>query len=119
MAHHDEPAFDDRQIDRQDLGETHASTGGAAIAGAATGGLIGMAAGPVGAAVGAVGGALVGAVSERIMHSDDDHDHTGPDDGHDHDEHDTHLRSTPVATPAPHHPPQAGITAADRERTDL
>lgn len=77
----------DRVDDPIDGGESHASTGGAVVAGAATGGLIGMAAGPVGAAVGAVGGAIVGAVSERIMHGDNDHDHTGDDDGHDHSHH--------------------------------
>lgn len=49
--------------------ESHASIGGAVVAGAATGGMIGaMGAGPVGGAIGAVGGAIVGAVSERLMH---------------------------------------------------
>jgi uncharacterized protein (TIGR02271 family) len=52
--------------------ETHATTGGAAAAGAVTGGVIGLAGGPVGAAIGAVGGAIVGAAAERMMHSDDD-----------------------------------------------
>jgi phage tail tape-measure protein len=103
---------EDTRIDAFDEGETHATTGGAAIAGAATGGLIGMAAGPVGAAVGAVGGALVGAVSERIMHTDDDHHHTGDDDGHDHVEHHEHLRRNPAY-------PQTGTTLADQERIDL
>lgn len=77
----------ERLDDSSDADESHASTGGAAIAGAATGGLIGMAGGPLGAAVGAVGGAIVGAVSERVMHSDNDHEHTGDDDGHDHSHH--------------------------------
>jgi uncharacterized protein (TIGR02271 family) len=75
---------DEQNIDRdraQDLdtssstvgdGETHATTGGAAAAGAVTGGVIGLAGGPVGAAIGAVGGAIVGAAAERMMHSDDD-----------------------------------------------
>jgi len=52
--------------------ETHATTGGAAAAGAVTGGVIGLAGGPVGAAIGAVGGALVGAVAERMMHAESD-----------------------------------------------
>ena len=60
-------------------GETHASTGGAAVAGAVTGGVIGLTGGPIGAVVGAVGGAIVGAAAERMMHGDDDadHDHVG------------------------------------------
>src|SRR5437867_7326861 len=53
-------------------GETHATTGGAAAAGAVTGGVIGLTGGPIGAAIGAVGGAIVGAAAERMMHSDDD-----------------------------------------------
>ncbi len=53
-------------------GETHATTGGAAAAGAVTGGVIGLSGGPIGAAIGAVGGAIVGAAAERMMHSDDD-----------------------------------------------
>jgi outer membrane lipoprotein SlyB len=52
--------------------ETHATTGGAAAAGAVTGGVIGLAGGPIGAAIGAVGGAIVAAAAERMMHSDDD-----------------------------------------------
>jgi hypothetical protein len=52
--------------------EMHATTGGAAAAGALTGGFIGLAGGPVGVALGALGGALVGAAAERLMHSDDD-----------------------------------------------
>src|SRR5829696_4459742 len=44
--------------------EGHATTGGAAVAGAATGAVIGLAGGPIGAAVGAVGGAIVGALTE-------------------------------------------------------
>ena len=50
--------------------ETHATTGGSAVAGAVTGGLVGIAGGPVGVAIGAVGGALVGVAAERIMHSE-------------------------------------------------
>jgi uncharacterized protein (TIGR02271 family) len=53
-------------------GESHATTGGAAAAGAVTGGVIGLAGGPVGAALGAIGGAIVGVAAERMMHSDDD-----------------------------------------------
>jgi outer membrane lipoprotein SlyB len=54
-------------------GETHATTGGAAAAGAVVAGAIGLAGGPLGAAIGAVGGAIVGAAAERMMHSEDDH----------------------------------------------
>ena len=52
--------------------ETHATTGGAAAAGALTGGVIGLTSGPVGAAIGAVTGALVGVAAERMMHGVDD-----------------------------------------------
>jgi len=58
-------------------GETHATMGGAAAAGAVTGGVIGLAGGPVGAAIGAVGGAIVGAAAERMMHSDEQNKQTG------------------------------------------
>jgi hypothetical protein len=70
-------ALDDDERARRDdsstLGdsESHATTGGAAAAGAVTGGVIGLTGGPVGAAIGAVGGAIVGAAAERMMHSDD------------------------------------------------
>jgi len=67
----------DADVTRSDMvdnDEGHASTGGAILAGAATGGVIGLAGGPVGAAVGAVGGAIVGAVTERVMHGGDDVD---------------------------------------------
>lgn len=79
--------------------ESHVDTGGATAAGAVTGAVIGTAAGgPLGAVVGAVGGGIVGAMSERVMHggeghehreSDEahwagDHEHRGDDDGHDH-----------------------------------
>jgi hypothetical protein len=57
-------------------GETHATTGGAAAAGAFTGGVIGLAGGPVGAAIGAVGGAIVGAAAERMMHNSADAEDT-------------------------------------------
>ena len=53
-------------------GETHATTGGAAAAGAVTGGVIGLAGGPAGAAIGAVGGAIIGAAAERLMHGEDE-----------------------------------------------
>ena len=72
----------DREIRREALdedesaaireGESHATTGGAAAAGAVTGGVIGLTGGPVGAAIGAVGGAIVGAAAERMMHGTDD-----------------------------------------------
>lgn len=58
-----------------DKAESHATTGGAAAAGAVTGGLIGLTGGPIGAALGAVGGAIVGAAAERMMHSEDDTQH--------------------------------------------
>lgn len=54
--------------------ETHATTGGAAAAGAITGGVIGLAGGPVSAAIGALGGAIVGVAAERLMHGGDDDD---------------------------------------------
>jgi uncharacterized protein YcfJ len=64
----------DREVDSSTVGdgEHHATTGGAAAAGAVTGGVIGLTGGPIGAAIGAVGGAIVGAAAERMMHSDDD-----------------------------------------------
>lgn len=62
----DDPLYDD-------TAETHATTPGAAAAGAIAGGVIGLAGGPVTAAAGFVGGAVLGAVSERIMHAGDDH----------------------------------------------
>lgn len=55
-------------------GETHATTPGAAAAGAVTGGVIGLAGGPLGAAIGAVGGAIVGVAAERLMHAEGDTD---------------------------------------------
>jgi outer membrane lipoprotein SlyB len=65
--------------------ESHATTGGAAAAGAVTGGVIGLTGGPLGAAIGAVGGALVGAAAERMMHSDDDAERARAGLGNDHD----------------------------------
>jgi outer membrane lipoprotein SlyB len=56
----------------QSSGETHATTAGAAAAGAVVAGAIGLTSGPLGAAIGAIGGALVGAAAERMMHSEDD-----------------------------------------------
>ena len=53
--------------------ETHATTRGAAAAGAVVAGAIGLTGGgPIAAAIGAVGGAIVGAAAERMMHSEDD-----------------------------------------------
>ena len=54
--------------------ETHATTGGAAAAGAITGGVVGLVGGPVTAAIGALSGAVVGVAAERLMHSLDDDD---------------------------------------------
>ena len=80
--------------------ETHATTGGAAAAGAVTGGVIGLAGGPLGAAIGAVGGAIIGVASERIMHSDDDRERarSAPpyDDGHVDDPTDSVVERTPI-----------------------
>jgi outer membrane lipoprotein SlyB len=59
-------------------GEHHATTGGAAAAGAVTGGVIGLTGGPLGAAIGAIGGAIVGAAAERLMHSEPTTDIAAP-----------------------------------------
>src|SRR6266852_6572284 len=74
MDRHDDAELDRDITDSSTIGdgESHATTGGAAAAGAVTGGVIGMTGGPVGAAIGAVGGAIIGAAAERMMHSDDD-----------------------------------------------
>ena len=75
-----------------DASETHATTGGAAAAGAVTGGVIGAAGGgPIGAAIGAVGGAIVGAASERMMHSEDESARPGA----------TEAQQTPPQEPQP------------------
>jgi hypothetical protein len=65
---------DQRQTPHAADRETHATTGGAAAAGAVTGGVIGLAAGPLGAAIGAVGGAIMGVAAERMMHGEDGDD---------------------------------------------
>jgi len=71
--HHDDEMEQTPDVDNTiHEDETHATTGGAAAAGAVTGGVIGLTGGPIGAAIGAVGGAIVGAAAERMMHSDDD-----------------------------------------------
>src|SRR5207245_4700626 len=74
MDRHDDDRELDREVDSSTIGdgEHHATTGGAAAAGAVTGGVIGLTGGPIGAAIGAVGGAIVAAAAERMMHSDDD-----------------------------------------------
>jgi outer membrane lipoprotein SlyB len=66
-------------------GESHATTPGAATAGAVTGAVIGLTGGPIGAIVGAVGGAIVGAAAERMMHGEDDAalERMDVDNGHD------------------------------------
>jgi phage tail tape-measure protein len=71
MDRHDDPELDRDLNTLVDEDETHATTGGAAAAGAVTGGVIGLTGGPIGAAIGAVGGAIIGAAAERMMHSDD------------------------------------------------
>ena len=68
-------ADDDDTRSATDQAESHATTGGAAAAGAVTGGIIGLTGGPLGAALGAVGGAIVGAAAERMMHSEDEAEH--------------------------------------------
>lgn len=88
--------------DNEVLDDGHATTGGAAAAGAVTGGLAGAAVGgPVGAVAGAIGGAAIGAGTERAMHGEPghehregderhfrgDHTHTGDDCNHDHTHH--------------------------------
>jgi uncharacterized protein YcfJ len=77
MERHDDPE-QSRDVDTVGEGETHATTAGAAAAGAVTGGVIGLTGGPIGAAIGAVGGAIVGVAAERMMHSDDDADRIEP-----------------------------------------
>ncbi len=77
----DTPYVDDTLVDANDAhaveGEHHASTGGSAVAGAITGGVVGLAGGPIAAVAGVIGGAIVGAAAERIMHTDDDRE--GPE----------------------------------------
>ena len=92
MDRHDEHDLDRDRPQNLDAGsstagdgESHATTGGAAAAGAVTGGVIGLAGGPVGAAIGAVGGAIVGAAAERMMHSDDDAERASAGLDNDHD----------------------------------
>jgi uncharacterized membrane protein len=73
MDPHEDALLDQDMADGETMGEEHhATTGGAAAAGAVTGGVIGLTGGPIGAAIGAVGGALLGVAAERMMHSDDD-----------------------------------------------
>lgn len=93
-----------------DPSESHADTGGAAAAGAVTGAVVGTAAaGPLGTVIGGIGGAVAGALTERVMHGGEDHehlegdevhfvgdhDHTGDDDGHDHSFHPPYTRAEP------------------------
>src|SRR5258707_360420 len=54
--------------------ESHATTGGAAAAGAVTGGVIGLTGGPIGAAIGAVDGAIRELGAGRVVQSGE---HTG------------------------------------------
>jgi hypothetical protein len=64
---------DGDRLSREDAEhETHATTGGAAAAGAITGGVIGLSGGPLTAAIAALGGAIVGVAAERLMHGVDD-----------------------------------------------
>lgn len=85
MDRHEDPALNHDVDSTAGDGEHHATTGGAAAAGAATGAVVGLAGGPVGAAIGAVGGAIVGAAAERMMHSDDDAERAREGYGNDHD----------------------------------
>ena len=84
---HEQPSVErdnvlnDREVDTDE--ERHATTGGAAAAGAATGGIVGaVVGGPAGAALGAVGGAAMGAVEERVMHGRPGHEHIEGDEVH-------------------------------------
>jgi hypothetical protein len=80
MDRHDHETELDRDVESTvHDGETHATTGGAAAAGAVTGGVIGLTGGPVGAAIGAVGGAIIGAAAERMMHGDGESEHARED----------------------------------------
>jgi len=72
MERLDKSELADRAAFDSDEHETHATTGGAAAAGAITGGVIGLTGGPVAAAIGALGGALIGVAAERLMHTDDE-----------------------------------------------
>lgn len=73
MADHNDVDDLETTDSREGDGPKHATTGGAAAAGAVSGGIAGaIGAGPIGAAAGAVSGAIMGAVGERIMHADDD-----------------------------------------------
>ena len=62
--------IDQEHVDTSQPG--HADTGSAAGVGGVTGAAIGAAAGPLGAIAGAIGGMAVGALTERVMHADDD-----------------------------------------------
>ena len=72
MERLDKAELADRLAFDSDEHETHATTGGAAAAGAITGGVIGLTSGPVAAAIGAVGGAIIGVAAERLMHTDEE-----------------------------------------------
>ena len=82
QSHDDTTRFEDEaavaETSTHDV-ETHATTGGAAAAGAVTGGVIGLAGGPAGAAIGALGGAIIGAAAERLMHGEDEAERSSAD----------------------------------------
>jgi hypothetical protein len=63
--------------------EVHATTAGAAGAGAVTGAAIGTAAaGPIGTIIGGLGGAVAGMGAERLMHGCEEHQHVEGDEAH-------------------------------------
>ena len=78
MERLDKSELADRMALDSDEHETHATTGGAAAAGAITGGVIGLTSGPVAAAIGAVGGAIIGVAAERLMHTDEEEEPARP-----------------------------------------
>jgi hypothetical protein len=99
--------FEDTTADALD-NESHATTGGAAAAGAVTGGVIGLTGGPIGAALGAVGGAIVGAAAERMMHNEDDTTHP-------HAEADAEHRADPEVS-VEDHPPMSTMPVTEPRR---
>jgi phage tail tape-measure protein len=101
---------DDPEVQAEDTstlaeGESHATTRGAAAAGAVTGGVIGLTGGPVGAALGAVGGAIVGAAAERMMHGQDDEEAPGEAEPVARDADEAAMEAAPVARQAEDRPP--------------
>jgi hypothetical protein len=114
-SHEDTTRFEDEAAAADNPGrgvETHATTGGAAAAGAVTGGVIGLAGGPAGAAIGAVGGAIIGAAAERLMHGDDESERFRADVDED-------TASPTVETASPTMRADAGAADKRVERVDV